>query len=53
MKFVIYRNTRIFLMLASLTIDVVDDANTENSRLCTTRAKFALNLNKRRCSLLN
>ena len=53
MKFFIYRNTRLFLMFASLTIDVVDDANIKNNQLCTTRAKFVSNLNERRCFLFN
>ena len=53
MKFIIYRNTRVLLMFASLTIDVVDDENTKDSRFCTSRAKFVSNSNERRCFLLN
>ena len=53
MKLIIYRNTPSFLILTSLTIDAVDDANTKNNRLCTMRAKFASNSNERRCFLLN
>ena len=53
MKFIIYRNIRIFLIFASLTINAVDDANTKSSRFYTSNAKFASNSNKRRCFLFN
>ena len=51
MKFIIYRNTRVFLNFASLKIEIIDDKNTKNSSFCTTRAKYALNSNKRRFSI--
>ena len=53
MRLTIYRNTRVFLIVASLTINAANDANTENSRLYTSSVKFASNSNERRCSLLN
>ena len=37
MKFIIYRNIRIFLMFASLTINAVDDENIKNNYFYTTR----------------
>ena len=40
-------------MLASLTIDAVDDANTKSSRFCTSCAKFASSSNERRCFLFD
>ena len=53
MRLTIYRNTRVFLIRASLTIDVVNDVNTESSRFHTSSAKFASNSNKRCCFLFN
>ena len=53
MKFTIYRNTRVFLIRASLTIDVVNNANTKTSRLYTSNAKFASDSNERRWFLFN
>ena len=52
-KLIMYRNTRVLLIRASLTIDAVNDANTEESRFYTFCAKFASDSNERRCSLFN
>ena len=53
MRLIIYQNTPIFLMFASLTIDAVNDANTKSSRFYISNAKFVSDLNERRCFLFN
>ena len=53
MRFIIYRNTRVFLIVALLTNDAVNDANTKSSQFYTSNAKFASDSNKRHCFLLN
>ena len=53
MKLTIYQKIRVFLIRALLTINAVNNANTKNSRFHTSNAKFASDLNERRCFLLN
>ena len=53
MRFIIYRNTRVFLIRVSLTIDAANNANTESDRFYTFCAKIASNSNERRCFLFN